>query len=189
MFFGENLADCCKWHAEAQLRKEILTGSCDSTLARQRVTTCPAFVTHWRVHRGSRYDLTDRYTDTGSPIRAEWPSGWSSRSGIPPIRDAVACQRQIVDVPSRSGPVEITRLMSITPAYHQPCRTGVLCEGTIMQQHKLFEFVLGTFAELANLHTAAAAAVERAWSVLDKQGIQPPVLLCAEQAPDDDIPF
>lgn len=39
-----------------------------------------------------------------------------------------------------------------------------------MQQHELFEFVLDTFAELATLHTAAAAAAERAWSVLDKQG-------------------
>jgi DNA-binding response OmpR family regulator len=41
-----------------------------------------------------------------------------------------------------------------------------------MQQHELLEFVLDTFAELATLHTAAAAAAERAWSVLDKHGDQ-----------------
>jgi DNA-binding response OmpR family regulator len=37
-----------------------------------------------------------------------------------------------------------------------------------MQQHELLEFVLDTFAELATLHAAAAAAAEQAWSVLAK---------------------
>jgi len=37
-----------------------------------------------------------------------------------------------------------------------------------MQQHELFEFVLDAFAELATLHAAAAAAAERAWSMLAK---------------------
>ena len=37
-----------------------------------------------------------------------------------------------------------------------------------MQQHELSEFVLDAFAELATLHAAAAAAAERAWSVLAK---------------------
>jgi DNA-binding response OmpR family regulator len=37
-----------------------------------------------------------------------------------------------------------------------------------MQQHELFEFLLDTFAELATLHAAAAAAAEQAWSVLAK---------------------
>ncbi len=35
-----------------------------------------------------------------------------------------------------------------------------------MQQHELFEFLLDAFAELATLHAAAAATVERTWSVL-----------------------
>lgn len=51
-----------------------------------------------------------------------------------------------------------------------------------MQQHDLFEIVLHTFAELANLHTAAAAAAERAWSVLDKHDAADlPCVPCGDQ--------
>jgi DNA-binding response OmpR family regulator len=38
-----------------------------------------------------------------------------------------------------------------------------------MQGHELLEFILDTLTELASLHAAAAAAAERAWSVLDGQ--------------------
>jgi len=35
-----------------------------------------------------------------------------------------------------------------------------------MRQHELAEMILDAFAELATLHTAAAATAERAWSAL-----------------------
>jgi len=70
--------------------------------------------------------------------------------------------------PATAASVEITRLILLKPAYHRPRHGGVLCEDATMQPHELFELVIETLAELATLHTAAAAAAERARSLLDK---------------------
>jgi DNA-binding response OmpR family regulator len=54
-----------------------------------------------------------------------------------------------------------------------------------MQQYEVLEFVLDTLAELATLHTAAAAAAERAWSVLDKYDMADlRCVPCGDQHPD-----
>ncbi len=52
---------------------------------------------------------------------------------------------------------------------YQTDTTRVLRQEAIMQQHELLELVLDALAELATLHSAAAAAAERAWLLLDKQ--------------------